>query len=73
MRERILTVIKTHGTFNGNVMGADTYVIFEDDFINALLKLFEENNNNKCVCCGEVIPEGRQVCYHCELNVEKLQ
>lgn len=20
-------------------------------------------NNNKCVCCGEIIPEGMQVCY----------
>ena len=21
---------------------------------------------NICVCCGEIIPEGRQVCYRCE-------
>lgn len=21
---------------------------------------------NKCVCCGEIIPEGRQVCVKCE-------
>lgn len=23
---------------------------------------------NRCVCCGEIIPEGRQVCEKCELN-----
>lgn len=22
--------------------------------------------NNTCVCCGEIIPEGRQVCLNCE-------
>ena len=22
--------------------------------------------DNRCVCCGDVIPEGRQVCYRCE-------
>ena len=22
--------------------------------------------NNTCVCCGEIIPEGRQVCPCCE-------
>lgn len=22
--------------------------------------------DNTCVCCGAVIPEGRQICYHCE-------
>ena len=21
--------------------------------------------NNTCVCCGRVIPEGRQICLHC--------
>jgi len=23
-------------------------------------------NENTCICCGKVIPEGRQVCYQCE-------
>lgn len=22
-------------------------------------------NNNRCICCGAIIPEGRQVCYRC--------
>lgn len=23
-------------------------------------------NNNRCICCGEIIPEGRQICPICE-------
>lgn len=23
-------------------------------------------NENRCVCCGEIIPEGRQICWKCE-------
>ena len=26
---------------------------------------------NRCVCCGEIIPEGRQVCPNCENEVRK--
>ena len=26
-----------------------------------------ERNVDKCVCCGEVVPEGRQVCPQCEM------
>lgn len=26
----------------------------------------ESENVNRCVCCGEIIPEGRQVCPICE-------
>ena len=26
----------------------------------------EPENVNRCVCCGEIIPEGRQVCPNCE-------
>lgn len=28
---------------------------------------------NRCVCCGEVIPEGRQVCPICEARAEAMQ
>ena len=24
---------------------------------------------NTCVCCGEIIPEGRMVCLNCEAEV----
>ena len=27
-------------------------------------------NNNRCVCCNEIIPEGRQVCKACEQNTK---
>lgn len=23
---------------------------------------------NRCVCCGEIIPEGRQICFICEVQ-----
>ena len=26
---------------------------------------------DRCVCCGEIIPEGRQVCPQCEGGTEK--
>lgn len=28
-------------------------------------------NNNRCVCCGEIIPEGWQVCPACKMKAEK--
>ena len=28
-------------------------------------------NVDRCVCCGAIIPEGRQVCLLCELEVEE--
>lgn len=27
-------------------------------------------SDNRCVCCGEIIPEGRQVCLNCERSPE---
>lgn len=96
MREKIIEIIEKHGTFNGNIMGYDTYVVWKDDLADALLKLSKENiekiysklqghgttyvkkwikeyynigeNDNKCLCCGAIIPEGRQVCPNCEIR-----
>lgn len=28
-------------------------------------------NNNRCVCCGAIIPEGRQVCPTCEKKASR--
>lgn len=25
---------------------------------------------NRCVCCGEIIPEGRWICEHCMMTAE---
>lgn len=30
-----------------------------------------ESNAEHCVCCGATIPEGRQVCYECEMEAKK--
>lgn len=35
------------------------------DFIKEYGKNYLDNTD-KCICCGDVIPEGRQVCYRCE-------
>lgn len=29
------------------------------------------NSAESCVCCGRIIPEGRQVCPNCERKVER--
>ena len=29
-----------------------------------------EQNVDRCVCCGEIVPEGRQICPKCEKVVE---
>lgn len=28
-------------------------------------------NDNRCVCCGEIIPEGLQVCMNCQKRAEE--
>ena len=35
------------------------------------MALIKRNNENKCICCGSVIPEGRQVCPGCEQGVSR--
>ena len=37
MREKLYELIKSKGSFNGNVMGADTYIIFIDSFVDELI------------------------------------
>ena len=32
-----------------------------------------EKMENRCICCGAVIPEGRQVCRSCEIETKKLE
>lgn len=27
---------------------------------------------NRCICCGEIIPEGRQVCPSCEAAAKEV-
>ena len=30
-------------------------------------------NDNRCVCCGAIIPEGLQVCLACAIKAEKKE
>lgn len=36
-----------------------------DDFV-CKTTCEEYYSENRCVCCGEIIPEGRQICKKCE-------
>lgn len=29
-------------------------------------------NEDRCVCCGEIIPEGRMICKRCEMSGEEI-
>ena len=31
-----------------------------------ITRIIESSNVDTCVCCGEIVPEGRMVCYACE-------
>ena len=33
-------------------------------------RLWANRNENTCVCCGEVIPEGTQVCHKCNREIK---
>lgn len=35
------------------------------------MRTIRNATENRCVCCGSVIPEGRQVCPVCEMAVSK--
>ena len=30
-------------------------------------------SEERCVCCGEQIPEGRQVCWACEYGIQNFK
>lgn len=36
-----------------------------------LSPLIEAQTENRCVCCGEIIPEGRMTCNNCEYEVKE--
>ena len=44
---------------------------FEPMYKRKVKRKLEKMSENTCVCCGEIIPEGRQYCINCE-NVTKL-
>lgn len=38
--------------------------------LSALYLIEEAKNEDGCVCCGETVPEGRQICKKCELKLD---
>jgi hypothetical protein len=51
--DRVCELIEKYGTFNGNVMGCDTYVVFAEDFARIIVEelqidtLHKRRNENK--------------------------
>lgn len=39
---------------------------------SAVLKMISRLAEDRCVCCGETIPEGRQVCIKCEKCIDAI-
>lgn len=46
------------------------YQCLSTDCIECVKLRMEEMMDNRCVCCGEIIQEGRMVCPTCERMVE---
>ena len=46
-------------------------ISFEPRYKRKVKGKLEKMSENTCVCCGEIIPEGRQYCINCG-NVTKL-
>ena len=60
------------------VFGDRTTIIAKDGsktttHISNIVILEEPENANRCVSCGEVIPEGRQVCPKCEVSPKRKE
>lgn len=43
-----------------------------EDILEKVKRKLEKMSENTCVCCGEIIPEGRQYCINCG-NVTKCE
>lgn len=48
---------------------SDVPVTFREKMRNIPMERGIDTNVDHCVCCGAVIPEGRQVCPECEMRV----
>ena len=44
MREKLYEFIKSKGSFNGDVMGVDTYIIFIDSFVDELMEFLRSED-----------------------------
>lgn len=48
-----------------------THLKFHKDEENEVVSVFKDVGlvSSTCVCCGEYVPEGRQVCINCETKI----
>ena len=58
----VALIIVVFGVYSALVVGSRADDEHEETVVD---------NENRCVCCGEIIPEGRQVCPNCENEVRK--
>lgn len=42
MREKLYEFVKSKGSFYGDVMGEDAYIIFIDSFVDELINFYKE-------------------------------
>lgn len=60
-------IIKTNNS-EYKIEEKDIDIEYENQYPNAYSRLIYTKNNT-CVCCGEIVPEGYQVCWGCEHSV----
>ena len=58
----VVLIIVVFGIYSALVVGSRADDEYEETVVG---------NENRCVCCGEIIPEGRQVCLNCESGVRR--
>lgn len=57
-----------------SVCGREVIFVADDDYehcpkcLSTMIKpvFYQQNNADFCISCGEIIPEGRQICPKCE-------
>lgn len=59
-------IAKIFKRMNISIMNNDGSYKTIDTIFNELANKVKVEKEEKCVCCGESIPEGRQVCAKCE-------
>ena len=38
-----------------------------------IVRIIEDTSADRCVCCGDIIPEGRMVCPECERKAKEMK
>lgn len=65
---KVIDIYEDHKWFGVEYKLGDTIqrASFKFTDIGKSVKLCGSHAEERCVCCGDIIPEGRQVCINCE-------